>query len=118
MGLDVYRAYFGEAWPSSICEDARQAATPVGDLCAWCDEAIVEGDRGHWIGGVTREGSVVQPWHRECSFRSVMGGIGHFLGRCKCHGNGTENLTDLPELSLRQNALLVWAWVQAYGHPT
>lgn len=82
--------WFGEPWPSGICyksdpmtgEDvlpyewdySMQVPTPVGIACMWCEELIVDGDRGQRIpnvgSGTTTTGISVQ--HRECALASVV----------------------------------------------
>jgi hypothetical protein len=42
------------------------------------------------------------PYHYECHFRSIIGGLNHLRGRCTCCG-GTEP-PDPPELSKREAA--------------
>jgi hypothetical protein len=94
--------YFGEPWESGICDGGTRQATPVGKECFFCEEAIVEGDRGVFIvanpcmAESMAEDHIVwlftqHPYdpnrgyvsigmnaaHRECQFREVMGGIGH-----------------------------------------
>lgn len=97
-------AYFGEPWPSGVCEapDAIQWPTPVGLPCGWCDEAIEDGDQGvfqSWPEGQ-------RPIHKECNLRSVMGGIGHFENHeywCKGPGQDTDG-----GRTKRQSAIEVW----------
>ena len=104
--------YFGEPWPSGICEDGIQVETPVGDWCFWCTELIDEHDRGSFIYSHTE--TRWQPIHRECSLRSVIGGIGHLEDHDRwCL---VEHDPDGGR-SARQSALEVWDWVQMHGHP-
>jgi len=105
-------AWFGAPWPSEelrapVCEDdTLRVPTPIGWLCALCDERIASVDRGTFIYAVSddRPGRV-QPVHVECSYRSVMGGIGHQKRTCTCFGG-----KDDPDMGLtrRQSALEVW----------
>lgn len=109
--MDDHRAViFGGLWDASICDNAIEVPTPVGEACLLCEEVIVEGDRGQMM-GVVRSGPGGEPvgtqeWiHRECALRSVMGSWGHLQGRCHCYG-GTEE--DPPGMSKRESAKLVW----------
>lgn len=98
--------YFGDPWPSGICDDGLQVDTPIGVRCGLCEEAVVDGDQGEfWADG--------KPVHRECGFRAVMGGIehlkapeGHALG--SCYAGST--------LTYRQSALQAWDWWQQPNH--
>lgn len=101
--------YFGEPWPSGICETAERAATPVGDLCLECDEEIVAGDRGDFVG--TASGP--RPRHRECALRSAIGGIEHLTAGPHEAGECYVKTT----LTRRQSALAAWEWVQRHGIP-
>jgi hypothetical protein len=71
-------AYFGEPWPSGVCDTGTRVPAPVGEPCASCEEAVVEGDRGSFVGnGVWPGRPALVPVHRECALRDVAGGIGH-----------------------------------------
>jgi hypothetical protein len=107
--------YWGEPWPSGVCDEATQSNTyPLGEKCALCDERIVEGQSGTYInvmGTRGRLGSSVttEPAHKECSLRSVLGGIGHHTQHdywCVVMGKPDAGLT------YRQSALEVWAKLQ------
>lgn len=104
--------FFGERWDAPAVDDATQVATPVGASCLWCDEEIVDGDRGFMRAAVTQTGADLRAEHRECGFRAVVGSIGHLLKVCHCYGGTME---DPPGITRRQSALLVWAWVRTYG---
>lgn len=84
--------YFGP--PHLRKDDEIQIATPVGERCLLCGEAIAESD----IGTINRAGQVA---HYECSMRGVVGSVGHQLKRCGCYG-GTEE--DPPGMTRRQAA--------------
>lgn len=125
MPVEVRRrnwGWFGDPWPSGICykQDPEtgsdlipyqwdfdmQVETPVGSVCVYCDEAIVEGDRGQLSPYLNAEGHVsITANHRECSFRAVMGPLAHQEKRCRCFG-GTDH--DTPGLTRRQEAVAVW----------
>lgn len=86
-------------WVAGYTEDMKPIPTPIGEPCSYCDEAIVDGDNGavmKYMGTV----------HRECSLRSVAGGIGHQVNHEHyCLGElGTD-----AGLSRRRSAELVWA---------
>ncbi len=74
--------------------------------CQWCDEEVDEHDVDvvvvPFIGfhGIARSS-----FHRPCYIRSLVGSIGHQLGRCSCHGG---NADDPPGLSRRQAAVAAY----------
>lgn len=106
--------FFGEPWPSGVCDDGVQAETPVGEPCLLCSEPIAQGDQGNWMGSVNfGSGSSMEPVHRECSLRSVLGGIEHLTAGP--HAVGTCYLGS--QLTHRQSSLLAWEWFQQRGHP-
>lgn len=125
----AFGTFFGEPWPSGICEDGRQVPTPVGEPCGFCGEPIEEDDQGAFIGTYVldqADGSYVLaevaegarqalvPQHRECSLRTVLGGIGHLLDHdywCVHHHDPDGGRTP------RQSSIEVWEWVQAHGMP-
>lgn len=92
--------YFGKWIPEG---GGVRFPTPIGRLCSLCKEAIDEGDAGVFA---YMNGSLV-PHHRECGFRSVMGGIGHLIDHefwCKVIGDPDAGR------SYRESALEVWDW--------
>lgn len=102
--------YFGESWPSGVCDGGEQVDTPVGQACLHCDEAFEDGDRGwffaDWFGPAV---------HRECGLRMVVGGI-----EClKREHAGTHRVgdhePDPPHLTKREAAQAAWAWIQEHG---
>jgi hypothetical protein len=124
MTMRSFNSYFGEPWPSGtglrlvghiVCEDGVQVPTPVGELCALCDEPIGENDRGDFIGngGIWPDRPHLVPSHVECGYRTVMGGIGHLKDHaywCKEMGDPDAGLT------YRQSALEVWDWGKTHTH--
>ena len=101
--MRTFDSFFGEPWPSGVCEGGRQVETPVGEPCAFCLEPIATDDQGNFVGLAS---GGLAPVHRECSFRSVIGGIGHHLDHaywCKQRGDPDGGRTR------RQSALEVWA---------
>jgi hypothetical protein len=100
-------AYFGAAWPSGVCDDGVQVPTPVGEFCAFCSEAIEPEHQGSFIGAYETP-PYLQPVHRECSLRSVLGGIGHHRDHavwCIIEGDPDAGM------SYRESSLAVWDWV-------
>jgi hypothetical protein len=124
--------YFGQPWPSGLCDTEEHVDTPVGKLCLECDEPIEEDHQGTfyfansavpecmaedhlvWVLASqihvpevqTGAGQVaMNPIHRECGFRAVSGGIGHF----EDHEYWCQTRHD-PDggRSRRQSALEVW----------
>ena len=102
--LPTVESYFGEPWPSGVCDNGTQVPTPIGVECILCETPVQEGDRGNFMG--SEKGLV--PAHRECSMRSVLGGIGHHedhqLWCLQRHDPDGGR-------SYRQSALEVWEWV-------
>lgn len=123
MPIEVRRAnwgWFGPPWPSGICydEDDRlieemRKPFPSGERCLYCVEVFDEaaGDSGQAMPCLTTEGTLIRHAHKECSMRNVVGGLAHLQGMCSCQGGTYE----LPGMTLRQEALAVWAWVQEHG---
>lgn len=114
-----FGSFFGEAWPSGICDEGFQVETPVGEQCELCGEVVVPGDQGSFIGTMTgEEGNLMvrlAPVHRECSLRSALGGIGHIQD----HAYWCGQMRD-PDggRGFRTSALMVWDWVAERGFPT
>jgi hypothetical protein len=114
-----FDSYFGEPWPSGVCDEGIQVDTPLGEACELCGEDIVAGDQGNFIGAMRgEEGQWVThlaPVHRECTLRNVMGGIGHLTNHlvwCKERGDPDAGM------GYRTSALAVWDWVAEHGFPT
>lgn len=88
--------FFGEKWDAPMADPpAEQVPTPVGQKCLWCDEPIVEGDRGILTGVVQMRNGVTvgntEPVHMECQLRQVVGGLAHLQQRCLCcSGDGGD----------------------------
>lgn len=113
--------WFGEPWWSYVCYDDDGRLTgemrkpfPAGEDCLYCGEPFSEaaGESGQAFPCQTTEGASIRHAHKECALRQGVGSLAHLEGRCRCHG-GTDH--DAPGLTLRQEALAVWAWVQQYG---
>lgn len=85
-------------WDAPITDDAEWIEAPVGQLCMHCQTAFAEGDNGAIM--PTGFGQ-----HRECSLRSVLGGIGHLVDHERYCGG---ELGPDAGLSYRLSALLVW----------
>lgn len=84
--------YFGR--PERKKDYERQVATPLGQVCLLCAEAVVDGDTGT----IDASGRVI---HYECGMRGIVGSVGHQLKRCHCFG-GTYD--DPPGMSRREAA--------------
>jgi hypothetical protein len=77
-----------------------------------CDEVVVEGDRGSFMG--LMDPPYYGPVHRECSLRGVLGGIGHLTNHLRwC----AEEHDPDAGLGYRKSARLVWEWVTDHGLP-
>lgn len=114
------QVYFGEHWGVPALQGAKREKTPVGQECWWCKTKVAEGDRGFIDVAVsprTHGVSIkVVAIHRECQLRDVVGGIAHLMGYCQHPGQCNE-LADGVGLTPREDALLVWDWVQRHGIP-
>lgn len=101
--------YFGEPWGIFALhpdEAAKRVATPLGDSCLTCKEAIAEGDRGFIRTVAGPEGILtayeVAPVHAECDALSV---VGHLFGVCSCTGYDTASRSTARVLWQRIGAL-------------
>jgi hypothetical protein len=95
--------WFGQLAPGAT-SDFPQVATPTGEACMWCDEAIAETDNGVIIPHLGKENTTAQPWHIECFTRSLVGGVNHLRRQCTCFGGSLT--ADPPGLSRREAAIL------------
>lgn len=96
--------WFGKAYGAPYERDTPHAATPVGQPCLWCDEAIAEGDDGLLIPHVAEGGPREAPWHYACHLRSIVGGVRHQLGQCTCCNLGGKLPPDPEGMTRRQAA--------------
>jgi hypothetical protein len=105
--------WFGEPWWSYVCFDEAgnlieetRIPFPAGESCLLCGEPFDEaaGDSGQATVAVTTEGARIAHVHKECQFRSVVGGLAHHEGRCSCHGGSAET----PGMTLWEEAVEVW----------
>lgn len=89
-------------WDAPMTDGAEWLdAVPVEMTCMYCRELFQEGDNG----AIMPNGFAQ---HRECGYRAVMGGIGHFVDHtffCR------SELGPDAGLSYRTSALLVWNFV-------
>jgi len=90
--------FFG---PVRAHDDVEEVPTPVGEVCADCDEAVAEGDSGFVIPHLEATSSCERAHHRECFLRHIFGSVGHQQGKCYCFG-GTEE--DPPGMTKREAA--------------
>lgn len=108
---ETHETFFGEPWPSELCNLLEPGPTPVGEDCMFCEEAIVEGDRGSWVQAVGfGDGGPYPCWHpthRECQIRELLGGLPHMQQRCSCFG-GTGYTEEEKQWTARQEALACW----------
>lgn len=83
--------WFGESWGAPVCEGCPQTSTPVGEVCNWCKEPIIDGETGV----IYSNGPAA---HLNCFLRGIFGSVAHIEGRCSCvvpHGcaNDPEGMT-------------------------
>lgn len=116
--MSCVEQYFGPEYARKPWE--TQVDTPVGELCALCDEAIERGDIGTVMSIINMgpDGKPVaarRPVHHECSMRSVIGSVAHIEGTCSCNIPGSSEGDD-PNLTKRQAAIAaVRAWEARRG---
>lgn len=96
--------WFGKAHGAPYELDTPHAPTPEGRACAWCDERIEGDDDGFLIPYVSEGGARDLPWHYECRFRTIVGGLNHQRGHCVCCGGADP--PDPPWLSRRTAAIV------------
>lgn len=106
--------YFGDPWPSGLCDLGTQVETPTGAPCWFCDVPIDSDDQGTFVYSFLEGIPVRLPLHKECSLRSIVGGIGHL----EDHRRWCMDAED-PDggRTRRQSALEVWEWVHTHGYP-
>lgn len=104
--------FFGDPWPSGICDDGEQVDTPIGQECLLCGDPIMADDQGSFTHAVIlHHVRPHRPVHRECSLREVLGGIGHHNDHALwC----TQRHDPDGGLSYRASALAVWELVHRY----
>lgn len=105
MNGEPLNKFFGEPWDAPALNGLTQGDTPVGRCCYYCAEEIVFGDRGFWRMIYGLSAATIEPVHRECDFRSVVGSVGHILEQCSCYGGDEE---DPPGMTLREAAIAAW----------
>lgn len=103
--------YFGEPWPSGVCEMGTQRPTPSGTPCAWCKYPIEDGDQGVLIPFYGPDELTVLPWHKECFMRSTLPTDRPVVP--------LESLGPQTPAERRAEAIEVWDQMMAmYGPPT
>lgn len=85
-----------------------EVATPVGRKCGWCEEAIVEGDKGLIMDAMLEEGATTLPYHKECFARSIFGSVGHQEKKCHCFGGNTEDPEGMTRREAAKAACALW----------
>jgi hypothetical protein len=113
--------WFGTPWMSYVCYDTHgrlltevRKQVPVGELCVHCEEKIAEDDSGKATPYVRGDGTTeTRHVHKECLMRMAVGSMAHLLKRCSCFGG--EAPEDQTGMTLRQEALAVWEWVEEHG---
>ncbi len=101
--------FFGKPWGSSI-NRGEQVPCPAGESCRHCDEMFLEGDQGVVI-------DPDAPFHLPCLMRTIMGSVGHQIGKCNCVVKDGTAFEDPPELTLRQAAEIAFVlyWIKTPG---
>lgn len=96
--------YFGH--PLGRKDHETQVATPVGQPCILCDEPVEQGD----IGTINAAGQIA---HHACTFRQVVGSVGHQLKKCSCYGGTEEDPPGLTRKEAAIAALHLWDKMQS-----
>lgn len=106
------RVWFGRFWG----QHGVRVRTPVGEVCAWCEEEVKTGDAGLIESHILRQATAEEvpdgdptnvyvaqnrPLHRECYIRRGVGSVGHLRRQCTCYG-GVED--DPPGMTKREAA--------------
>jgi len=85
-------------WDAPVTDDAEWIDVPLDLSCMYCRQRFML-----WDSGAVMPNGFAQ--HRECSLRSVLGGIGHLVDHdVYCKGE----LGPDAGLSYRESAMLVW----------
>lgn len=113
LDMDSPCFYFGEPWPAGLFDGpTEQIQTPIGYKCWYCTEEVKEDDQGTFIiTAALPDHPPVSPQHRECSLRSVLGGVNCLLGKC----DEPDHSPDPVGVSKREGALLAWEHLQTHG---
>jgi hypothetical protein len=110
--------WFGPKPFANICSMIPETPTPEGEVCGWCEEPIVKGDRGIEMPTVERGEWFYKPWHQECQIRLIVGSKAHLERRCSCFGGRTEDVDTEPGMTKRQEAKYVLElWLAGKGKP-
>jgi hypothetical protein len=75
-------------------------------ICMWCEEPIAAHEPIQWVPHIAATATEAKPWHVECLYRSIAGGLNHQNGTCSCCGGSDP--PDPPGLSRREAAMAVW----------
>lgn len=113
---DVVIPWFGpEQYPRSA---NQRVETPVGEMCLWCTDPIVDGDSGTLQGCIEIDEhnepiGELRAIHAWCMARSVLGSIGHLLKKCTCFvaAGADDSFHDPPGLSTQDAAKEVWEYM-------
>lgn len=104
------QVFFGDPW-FPLEEGDTFSPTPVGSKCLFCGMALVAGDQGRLTPAYAAGQWTVEPQHRECALRNVVGGIEHL--RAGPHPAGACYIGST--LTYRESALQAWDWMQRKG---
>ncbi len=110
MTIDTNRltGFFGTKWDAPILDGKTEVPIPIGEHCHYCTEEVLEGDRGIFMPVHRAEWNTtrVEPVHRECNLRAVMGPLAHLRQECACYGGDKHD--DDYGMTTRESALAVW----------
>ena len=101
--------WFGAASFAAACDESPHVATPVGELCGWCEEPIAVDDDGYLIPHVG-DGVREVPYHKECNLRMVVGSVGHQCGECTCKGQEDQSEWNISRREAALRTWIFWQW--------
>jgi hypothetical protein len=82
----VSNQYFGDRPDAPRWDGGVRVPVPVGELCVFCGEPILAGDRGVVTPAYVEDGAggcawVIRAGHLECDLRGMMS---HMFWQCRC----------------------------------
>lgn len=100
--------WFGKAYGARYEVDTPRVPTPIGEPCLWCAEPVQAFDSGVVVGYIDTDVSMTPrevPYHYECYFRQIIGGVNHQLHLCRCRGCAGVLPPDLHGKTRREAAI-------------
>jgi hypothetical protein len=82
------KIFWGTRHAPPIWQDGIMIDVPVGTVCGFCGEDIIDGD-GCLTPFIRKGVPTYEPTHLECNARAVLGSPAHLVGTC-FHGSNEE----------------------------